>query len=228
MVKQKKTILCIVAHPDDEALGPGGTLIKHAQEKDEVNVLIFSDGEGAKKKIESLNPKRLSAAKCWCKKTNCNLLGVKEFPDQKLDTVPQQDIVSIIEKVVDDIKPDIVYIHNPTDINKDHQILADASLVAIRPMRLGKKFPEIRAFETPSSTEQAPNIGKYIFIPNLYVSISDTWEGKIKALKCYAEEMGDFPHPRSMKSIESLAIKRGAEAGLEMAEAFMIFKKVYF
>ena len=46
-----KKILCIVAHPDDEALGPGGTLIKHSINGDEVNIFIFSDGEGAKKDI---------------------------------------------------------------------------------------------------------------------------------------------------------------------------------
>ena len=53
--------------------------------------------------------------------------------------MPQIDLVSIIEEVLDNIKPNIVYIHNPTDINKDHQIIADASLVALRPMRLGSK-----------------------------------------------------------------------------------------
>ena len=51
-------ILCIVAHPDDEALGPGGTLIKHSLNGEEVNVFIFSDGEGAKKDIKK-NSKRL-------------------------------------------------------------------------------------------------------------------------------------------------------------------------
>ena len=225
-MKEKRTILCIAAHPDDEALGPGGALIRHALESDNVNVLIFSDGEGAKKNIKQINPKRVQAAESWCKKTGCNLLGVKEFPDQKLDTVPQINLVSIIEKVLDDIKPSIVYIHNPSDINKDHQIIADASLVALRPMRLGLNFPEIRAFETPSSTEQSPNIEKYIFMPNLYVSIDSIWDKKIQALESYKKELGDFPHPRSIRSLEALAIKRGAESGLEKAEAFMILKKI--
>ena len=57
-----KKILCIVAHPDDEALGPGGTLIKHSLSGEEVNIFIFSDGEGAKKDIKKKNSKRLIAA----------------------------------------------------------------------------------------------------------------------------------------------------------------------
>ena len=176
---KKKTILCIAAHPDDEALGPGGTLIKHVLENDNVNIIIFSDGEGAKKNIKQINPKEFTQ-QSWCKITGCMLLEVKDFPDQKLDTVPQINLVSIIEKVLDDIKPNIVYIHNPTDINKDHQTLADASLVAPRPMRLGLNFPEVRAYETPSSTEQSPNIEKYIFMPNLYVSVASMGIKKLR------------------------------------------------
>ena len=54
-----KKILCIVAHPDDEALGPGGTLIKHSLNGERSEYFIFSDGEGAKKDINKKNPKRL-------------------------------------------------------------------------------------------------------------------------------------------------------------------------
>ena len=51
-------------------------------------------------------------------------------------------------------------------------------------------------------------------------------EKKINALQAYKKELGKFPHPRSLKSIEALALKRGAESGLEMAEAFVIIKRV--
>ena len=42
--------------------------------------------------------------------------------NQKIDTIPQIELVTEIEKALREIKPDIVYIHNPTDINKDHEI----------------------------------------------------------------------------------------------------------
>ena len=48
MRNNHKKILCIVAHPDDEALGLGGTLIKHSEQGDEVNIIILSEGEDAK------------------------------------------------------------------------------------------------------------------------------------------------------------------------------------
>tara|TARA_X000000950_G_scaffold273538_1_gene357450 strand:- start:5933 stop:6607 length:675 start_codon:yes stop_codon:yes gene_type:complete len=223
-----KKILCIVAHPDDEALGPGGTLIKHSINGDEVNIFIFSDGEGAKKEIRRKNPKRLNAAYQWCKEIKAKVFKIANFPDQKLDALPQIDLVTEIEEAINIINPSIVYIHNPTDINKDHEIVSKACLVALRPMRFSNNFPEIRAFETPSSTDQTPNINKLTFQPNLYISVKKVWKKKIKALKNYEKEIGRFPHPRSMKSIEALAIKRGAESGLEMAEAFTIIKKVIY
>ena len=219
-------ILCRVAHPDDEALGPGGSLIKHSSMGDEVNTFIFSDGEGSKTDKKQKNPNRLHAANSWSKQTNTKIYKIASFPDQKMDALPQIEIVKEIEKAIREIKPDIVYMHNPTDINKDHQTLADACLVALRPMKFMNSLPEIRAFETPSNTDQAPNLEKYLFKPNLYISIVDQWEEKISALKHYSNELGNYPHPRSIKNLESLAIKRGAEAGLKMAEAFMLLKKI--
>ena len=65
-----KKILCIVAHPDDEALGPGGSLIKHNNRGDDVNVFIFSDGEGAKTLSKYKDPNRIQVAKKWSKQTN--------------------------------------------------------------------------------------------------------------------------------------------------------------
>ena len=221
-----KKILCIVAHPDDEALGPGGTLIKHSLNGEEVNVFIFSDGEGAKKDINKKNSKRLVAANKWCDEINAKIYKIADYPDQRLDTLPQIELVTEIEEALKILEPDIIYIHNPTDINKDHEIVSKACLVALRPMRFMSNLPEIRAFETPSSTDQIPNINTLSFQPNLYVSVKQEWKKKIKALKNYEKEIGEFPHPRSLKSIEALAIKRGAESGLEMAEAFIIIKKI--
>ena len=221
---KKKSILCVVAHPDDEALGPGGSLINHSSNGDDVFILIFSDGEGSKNE-HNKSPNRLEAARNWSQTTNCELLNIFDFSDQMMDSIPQLKIVKLIEKNIAKVKPDIVYTHFPSDINKDHEVIGKATLVALRPMKFMKKNIEIRAFETPSSTEQSPYISNLTFLPNLYISIENSWKKKLEALQCYASELGKFPHPRSLKSIEALAIKRGAESGLKKAEAFMILKK---
>ena len=182
--------------------------------------MIFSDGEGAKKPDDK-NPNRIKAAKKWALETNSSIFKIAFFPDQKLDTLPQQSLVTEVENALDKIKPNIVYIHNPSDINKDHEIVSKACLVALRPMRFMNSIPEIRAFETPSSTDQTPNLSGFIFQPNLYISVSKVWKKKIKALENYNLELGSYPHPRSIRNLEALAIKRGSESGLEKAEAFL-------
>ena len=220
-------ILCVVAHPDDEALGVGGTLIKHSKYNAKVFVVILSRGEEAKVKKKDINPKRLDNAKKWSKLAEVMLYKVFDYPDQQLDTIPQLQIVKKLEEIIAEIKPNIVYMHHPYDINSDHQIAAQTTLAALRPISFHQIKPEIRSFETPSSTDQGPNEMPYTFKPNFYVDIDLVWDQKLKALNAYHKELKKFPHPRSLKAIEALAIKRGTEAGLKKAEAFYIIRKIW-
>ena len=65
-MKKKKNILCVVAHPDDEALGVGGTLIKHVLIGDKVYIIVLSKGEDAKiakKDEDEKNKKKIDSKK---------------------------------------------------------------------------------------------------------------------------------------------------------------------
>ena len=223
----KKSILCVVAHPDDEALGVGGTLIKHVEKGDDVNIVIFSLGETSKLRKNINSARRLKSAKDWSKRAGSKIYSILDYPDQKLDTIPKLEIIQILEKILENLRPDILYTHHDGDINHDHQIVSHAILTALRPMNAIGLKPEIRTFETVSSTEQAPYTDRYVFKPNFYVNIDDVWEKKIKALEAYKSELGSYPHPRSIKSLEALAIKRGIESGLNKAEAFCIIRKIW-
>ena len=85
----KKSILCVVAHPDDEALGVGGTLIKHVERGDNVNIVIFSLGETSKLRKNINSERRLKSAKEWSKRAGSNIYSILNYPDQKLDTIPK-------------------------------------------------------------------------------------------------------------------------------------------
>jgi LmbE family N-acetylglucosaminyl deacetylase len=225
MENKHNKVLCIVAHPDDEVLGLGGTLIKHSINKDSVNIVFFADGEGAKDKQKNIN--RLNNAEKCSKIMGTNIYKIFDYPDQKLDTVPKLDIIQNIEIIISDIKPDIIYTHHIGDINHDHQIIGHAVLTAARPINKDILRAEVRLFETPSSTEQSPHIEQYMFKPNFYVSIEDEWNKKVEAMKAYKKELKIIPHPRSLKSIEALALKRGAESGLLKAEAFTSIRRIW-
>lgn len=223
----KKSILCIVAHPDDEALGIGGTIIKHINNGDEVNIVIFSIGEASKSEEEINSTRRIKNAKEWSRIVGSKIITIFDYPDQKLDTVPKLELIKNLEKLLKKISPDVVYTHHDGDINHDHQIVSHAVFTALRPMSILGLKPQIITFETVSSTEQAPYTDKYIFKPNYYVDISDVWKKKVDALKAYKSEIKDFPHPRSIDSLRALAIKRGVESGLKKAEAFHIVRKIW-
>ncbi len=215
-------VLAIVAHADDEALGAGATLAKHAAAGDEVSALFVADGEGARGNTDNLTKRKNSAqqaAKALGVK-NCHFL---DLPDNRLDSLPLLDIVQKIEPCIMDIKPDVIYTHNPHDLNIDHEYTARAVMTACRPV-LPFKISSILAFETLSSTEwSAPHSG-HPFNPDYFVDCTAAWDKKMKAIDCYKDEMRAFPHPRSPEAINALGIYRGAQAGFQKAEAFKVLR----
>ena len=58
------------------------------------------------------------------------------------------------------------------------------------------------------------------------MEISDQLERKHKALSAYASEMRDWPHARSLEAVEHLARWRGAQVGVEAAEAFCLLRNL--
>ncbi len=114
------------------------------------------------------------------------------------------------------------------DLNKDHRLIFEAALVAARPVAKNT-VKKLLCYETLSETEWGPKYGKLQFTnfsPNVYEDISNEIKTKIQAMKLYKSELRKYPHPRSLKIIEALARKRGSEAGLKFAEAFMLIREI--
>ena len=222
-----KNIICIVAHPDDEALGVGGTLIRHVRAGDRVEIIILSDGEGSKTDPEARDAQRTDKANQWAERAGCSVRRICDLPDQRFDTVPMVEIVALLQEELSEIDADVIYTHHPGDLNHDHRIVCQATLVAVRPMHAAGRAPTVYAFETPSSTDQAPNVAPFLFMPNHFVVLDDLIEKKMEALETYENELGDAPHPRSRESIRALSRKRGAECGAEAAEAFVLLRSVW-
>jgi LmbE family N-acetylglucosaminyl deacetylase len=215
-----RTILAIAAHPDDEVLGCGGTLALHVDAGDRVVVLIACEGESLR-----YGPGAVNQADDI--RRAGEILGVKQvrtlgFADQKLDTMNLVDIITPLEKVIDEARPDIVYCQYGGDINRDHYMLFQAALVATRP--IAKFLRGVYAFETASSTEWAyPRT----FVPDTWIDISATLERKLDAMACYRSEVREYPHPRSLESLRHRAAYWGNHVALEAAEVFMTVRRVY-
>ncbi len=218
-----KKILVIAAHPDDEVLGCGGTIAKLIKEKNyEAYSLILGEGITSRddKRSEEKRCREITNLKEHAKKAN-TILGVKkvfyhDFPDNRFDTVTFLDIVKVIEKIKNKIKPNIVFTHYEKDLNIDHQITYKAVITATRPMK-EESVKEAYSFEIPSSTEWSYPIS---FSPNIFYDISETIDTKLKSLEEYKTELKKYPHPRSLEGVKLIAKNRGMEVGLNYAEAF--------
>lgn len=215
-----KKVLVIGAHPDDELLGCGGTLALHARAGDYVMAVIACEGESLRYGKEGVGQD--SHIKCASQK-----LGIQEvcplgFSDQRLDTLTLTDIIRPLEQIIKKLQPDIVYCQFGGDINRDHQLLFKALLVATRPTE--GYIEAIYAFDTASSTEWAyPRM----FIPDTWIDISSTLEIKLEAASCYKSEIRKYPHPRSLDALKYKAKSWGNQSCLDAAEVFMTIRKVF-
>jgi methionyl-tRNA formyltransferase len=218
----RQRVLCVVAHPDDEVLGVGGTLTLHAEAGGEVNVLIMSEGEQEKLEGTPRCQTRRECALEAAREMGVGNIVFHDFPDQRLDGVPFIELIKAVEAALGTYRPTVVYAHHGGDANTDHQVVFKAVYAACRPMTpLGSTVERLLTFETPSSTDQAPQVGDYVFNPTTFVDVEPVWDRKLKALECYPTEMIGGKHPRSFDYIEALARVRGGHAGYLLAEAFV-------
>jgi len=219
-------ILIISAHPDDEVLGCGGTVARLNKEGHTIYTLILGEGITSRDDLRDIKKreKNILELKGEAKKANA-ILGVKEvffhnFPDNRFDTVPFLDIVKVIEKIKNNIKPEIIFTHYEKDLNIDHQITYKAVITATRPTK-EETVKEIYSFEIPSSTEWSYPLS---FSPNVFYDISETIDVKLRALEEYKTELREYPHPRSLEGVELIAKNWGMKVGLEYAEAFKVVR----
>lgn len=228
-----KKVLVVAAHPDDEVLGMGGTLLKHHLNGDQISVIFLSDGVTGRDfkyepnrrsaEIEARKKMALSAGNFF----GSQAIKFLDLPNLRMDQEHLLEITKFIEKQIESFEPDIVYTHFSSDTNIDHVITNKACVIALRPTP-DRKVSSLRLFEVCSSTEYSPMMFGDDFVPNLYINISDLTEKKLELLECYNFEMRQPPHPRSLESIVARDVYRGSSVGLYRAEAFIEIRRIVF
>ena len=231
LVHETNRVLVVAAHPDDEVLGCGGTIASHADAGDQVQVLIVAEGATSRQQHRD----RIQAGEelsglAQAAKTAGSILGAAgvellDLPDNRLDSLDRLDLIKRIEERIDRHQPQVVYAHHAGDVNVDHRRLHEAVVTACRPTP-GHSVRRLLSFEVASSSEWQPPGSAPAFQPNWFVDISAQWARKRKALVAYASEMRPWPHARSLEALEHLARWRGAQVGVEAAEAFCLLRQL--
>ncbi|WJY26421.1 PIG-L deacetylase family protein [Sporosarcina trichiuri] len=217
-------VLVVAPHADDEILGVGGTIAKYIEEGHNVYVCVVTSGHPSmfpKEVLEKLRAEAIESHK---------FLGIKdtiflEFPAVMLSEIPKHEINAKINSVIDELKPEVVFIPHYGDMHLDHWIVSQSTMVGVRPIK-EHKILEVYSYETLSETEwNVPHVSN-VFIPNTFVDVSIYLDKKIKAMSYFTTQLTNFPHPRSLEAIESLAKLRGSTVGVRAAEAFCLVRRI--
>jgi LmbE family N-acetylglucosaminyl deacetylase len=219
----KDRILVVVAHPDDEVLGCGGTIARAVGLGCSVSLLVFTDGVGARgQKLEAITQRANEM------KASTQVLGIENikalaFPDNKLDSLALLDLVQEVETAIDCFMPTIIYTHYLHDLNQDHAKVAEAVRIATRPLP-NMKVSRVLMMEVPSSLEWA-FASRETFSPNYFVQLEEAEvEKKLLAFGEYESEIRTAPHPRRREHLKMLAGVRGSQCGSNWAEAFAVLR----
>lgn len=198
-------VLVLAAHPDDELLGVGGTILRHLELGDTVRVHLEACAELRER------DRRLATAHKVAHAAGYRLSVGRSA--QLGYTVPSFD------ELVAEFRPDIVYTHYWADINRDHRLVYEATAVACRPF--SSNVREFYVYDTPSSTDW----GHERFAPNAFVDVAAQLRAKLDLLAEYDGELRDDPHPRSLSSLEARARAWGGMSGYWAAEAFILVRR---
>jgi len=213
-------VLVIAPHADDEVLGCGGMVAK--RQSDTVHVAVATVGGprrphlGYEPTVQQRYDELVAAM---------GILGVKRFHvlwdgmDKRLDTLPQLEMVTRLDAILEGTDYDEVYFPSPSH-DHDHRTVSEAALAALRPYGHRHMPSLIAQYEYAYlGWGQQPVQGG-----RMYVDISGVIAVKERALEAYRSQMREPPHPVSIQGMRTLASLRGLESGHTFAEMFWLLK----
>lgn len=220
---KKRNVVVISAHPDDETLGAGGTLLKHKSNKDEIYWIIVTaistDNGFSLDRVESRKKEIETVTKAF----GFNKVFQLNYPTMSLSSSSLKSLIPEISNIFKEIEPEVIYTVNRSDAHSDHRFVFEAVAACTKSFRY-PYIKQVLMYECISETEFAPSLNERVFIPNYYVDITGFLKEKIQILQIFESELGIHPFPRNFKNVEALSLFRGASVGVEHAEAFQIIK----
>lgn len=128
-------VLILSPHPDDEALGCGGTLLTLKDRGVSSSIIYITNGERLYGEAsEEVARKRIEEAH-----NACRLLGVRDhkflgLPDGSVKN-NKELLLEKLEQIVQNEKPDLVFSPSPIDYHQDHIATANVSIELWRDLR---------------------------------------------------------------------------------------------
>jgi len=196
-------LLAIVAHPDDETFGCGGTLALHVEQGHAVGVLSLTCSAEARRR-------ELNEAS--------EALGIEApavFDEERLTA--GDDVIARISDVIVSKRPEIVITHLPFDYHREHRLS----------LKLVKEAIEWAAHTTtygePWRVDRLllMEVNTLIPTPHVIVDVTGVFDRKMEAIRRYTTQLAKFPDGYYQRFNRSKAELRGVQGGCRYAEAFV-------
>ena len=218
-------IAVIAPHPDDEILGCGGSLLRHATCGDSLAWIIvtsiFEKYGFSRERVD----RRQQEIKEIARQLGIQQTYQLEFPTMQLHSGNFGELIAAVAEVFGEVQPERIYVPNRSDIHSDHRFTFEAVMSCTKSFRR-PSVKQILMYETISETEFAPALPEKAFLPNYFIDITDYFTEKRELLSVYKSETGSHPFPRSRENLEALALFRGATVGVRYAEAFQLIRLI--
>ncbi len=223
---KKADVLVITPHPDDAEFGVAGTVVKWVAEGKEIVYAVCTNGD---KGTSDYSIKAGALAEIREREQLCaaEVLGVREViflrhGDQSLEDTPEfrKEIVRLIRTY----RPDIVVSADPYRRyiwHRDHRITGRVVLDAVFPYaRDHLAYPDL--LEEGLEPHKVKEVWLWTIADNInYRSdITDTFDIKVKALRCHESQVGNDRLPDLEERLRQWAVDRAKGTEYELAEAF--------
>jgi len=163
----RQSVLAIGAHPDDVEIGAAGALIAHRRLGHQVAILTLSRGARGGTEHTRADESRQAA----------DVIGATLYHEDLTDTsIAEGDpTIGVISRVVESVRPTVIYTHSLHDVHQDHRNTHRAALVAVR--RVGRVY----CFQSPSATVD--------FRPTRFVPIDEELDRKLTAIEAFTSQV---------------------------------------
>ena len=163
----RQSVLAIGAHPDDVEIGAAGTLATHRRLGHEVTILTLSRGARGGNEDTRASESRKAA----------EVIGATLYHEDLQDTSIREGdpTIGVISRIVQAVRPTVIYTHSLHDVHQDHRNTHRAALVAVR--QVGRVY----CFQSPSATVD--------FRPTRFVAIDEKMDRKLRAIDAFASQV---------------------------------------
>jgi bacillithiol biosynthesis deacetylase BshB1 len=220
------------AHPDDTELSCGGTIIKLAESGKKTGIIDLTRGEYGTRGTEKIRAEETKKAG--------KILGIKIRENLKLKDTSIENTFSNrlkIIKLIREYRPKIIFLPFPSDRHPDHihtSVLVKESAFYSGLAKLKTKLKgKVQTHHRPA--KMIYYMQTYTFEPSFIVDITEQFDKKMKAVKCYHSQFYNknmkgpatfISDKKFIEYIEARAAFYGFQIGVKYGEPFYLEEKL--